>query len=88
MRGCGIERLPGKETLVETLERVAGHLEVSLTDDARLIALKLLKWRPDGDGAARILLSPRDARHLASLLIIRAEDAEEAGESLNTGATG
>lgn len=67
------------------MERVAGHLEVSLTDDAHSIALKLIEWRPDGDGAARIHLSPRYARHLASLLILKAEDTEEAGESLNTG---
>lgn len=70
------------------MERVAGHLEVSLTDDAHLIAIKLHKWMADGDGAARIHLSPRDARYLASLLIVRAEDAEQAGEGLNTGTTG
>jgi hypothetical protein len=69
------------------LERVARHLEVLLTDDARPIAIKLLKWRSDEDGAALIHLLPRDARYLANLLIIRAEDAEQADESPNAGTT-
>jgi hypothetical protein len=64
---------------------VAGHLEVSLTEDAHSIALKMLDWSQDRDGAARTDLSPRSARHLANLLLLKAEDAEEAGESLNRG---
>jgi hypothetical protein len=33
-------------------------------------------------------LSPRHARYPASLLMMKAEDAEEADESLNSGITG
>jgi len=67
------------------LEKVAGHLEVSLTEDAHSISLKMLDWSPDEHGAVRIDLSPRYARHLASLLLLKAEDAEEAGERRNMG---
>jgi len=68
--------------------KVAGHLEASLTCNSRSVVLKQLDWRPDRNGAARIVLSPRHARYPASLLMMKAEDAEEADESLNSGITG
>lgn len=69
------------------MEKVAGLLEVSLTEDAGSIALRVLDWRPEDDGAARTDLSARQARYLASLLLLKAEDAEEASERLNAGAS-
>jgi hypothetical protein len=68
-----------------TIERVAGHFDVGLADDARTIVLKQLDWKADRDGIPPIALSHREARHLASLLIMNAEAAEEAGEGLKTG---
>jgi hypothetical protein len=56
---------------------VAGHLEVLLTDDAQAIVIRQLDLKHDRDGQARIVLSPRHARHLASLLIMNAEAAED-----------
>ncbi len=67
---------------------VAGHLEVSLTSNSRSVILKQLDWRPDRNGAAQIVLSPIHLRCLASLLMMKAEDAEEADERLNSGITG
>jgi hypothetical protein len=72
------------------LERVAGRLEVSLTDDAQAIVIRQLDLRQDSDGQAQIVLSPRHARHLASLLIMNAEAAEDADdcESIATAGRG
>ena len=61
-----------------TVERVAGFLEVWPTDDLRAIVIKHPDLKPDANGAVKIALSPRQARHLSSLLMMRAEEAEEA----------
>ena len=53
--------------------KVAGPVAVSLTDDSHSIVLKQFDWKVSGDGAAYTVLSPRHARHLASLLIMEAE---------------
>jgi len=64
------------------VERVAGFLEVWPADDLCAIVIKHPELRPDANGAVKIALSPRQARHLSSLLIMRAEEAEEAGTYL------
>ena len=68
------------------MERVAGNLEVSLSEDAREIVIRRLDLNPKSDGRAPIVLSPRHARHLASLLLMNAESVEDAdaGASFTT----
>jgi hypothetical protein len=58
------------------VERVAGFLEVWPADDNRTIIIKHPNSRPDANGAVHIALSPRQARHLSSLLILYAEEKE------------
>jgi hypothetical protein len=58
------------------VDKVAGFLEVGRTEDAQQIVIKLPEVKPDATGAARIVLSPRYARHLASLLVEHAAFAE------------
>ena len=59
------------------MEKVAGVLEVCLADDAHAVVIHHPDLRPDANGAVQIVLSPRHARHLSSLLLIRAEEAEK-----------
>jgi hypothetical protein len=66
---------PSEEQEAE-LEKVAGFLEVSLIDNGQKIVIKVPGLKPDASGAARIVLSPRYARHLANLLIEHAMTAE------------
>jgi hypothetical protein len=70
------------------LEKVAGHLEVSLADDACAIVIRLLDLKRDRDDLNEIVLSPRQARHLASLLIMNAEAAEGADDCASMGTAG
>ena len=58
------------------MEKVAGFLEVSLIDNGQNIVIKVPGLKPDVNGADRIVLSPRYARHLANLLIEHAMIAE------------
>lgn len=60
------------------MEKVAGILEVSLTEDTHEIVIVHPNLKPDSDGAGRIVLSPRHSRHLASLLLEQAKEAEDA----------
>ena len=69
------------------MERVAGHLEVLLTDDAQAIVIRQLDLKPGGDSVNQIVLSPRHARHLASLLMMNAEAAEDADDCASIGAS-
>ena len=59
-----------------TVERVAGVLEVWPADDNRTIIIMHPELKPDANGAVHIALSPRQARHLSSLLIMYAEEKE------------
>ena len=58
------------------MEKVAGILEVCRTDDGSKIAIKHFELRSDGSGMSRIVLSPRQARHFANVLIMHAGEAE------------
>ena len=58
------------------MDKVAGFLEVGRTDDTHEIVIGLPASKPDAKGAARIVLSPRYARHLANLLAEHAAYAE------------
>lgn len=64
------------------MDKVAGFLEVGRTEDAQQIVIKLPELKPDASGAARIVLSPRYARHLANLLIEHAAFAEAQADDL------
>ena len=64
------------------MDKVAGFLEVGRTEDAQQIVIKLPELKPDASGAARIVLSPRYARHLANLLIEHAALAEAQADDL------
>ena len=65
------------------MERVARFLEVWRIDDSQEIAIKCTDLKPDANGAARIVLSLRRARHLSSVLILHAEEAERVGSYQN-----
>jgi hypothetical protein len=68
------------------MEKVAGVLEVWRTDDTHEIVIKYPDWKPDAKGVAQIVFSPRHARHLASLLIEHAADAEAEAAGTNPNA--
>jgi hypothetical protein len=72
------------------MEKVAGVVEVWRTDDTHEIVIKHPDLKPDAKGVSQIVFSPRHARHLASLLIEHAADAEAeaAGKSLDEGISG
>jgi len=63
------------------VDKVARFLEVGRTDDTHEIVIGLPDSKPDANGATRIVLSPRYARHLANLLAEHAmyAEAEAAG---------
>ena len=58
------------------MDKVAGFLEVGRTDASHEIVIEHPGLKPDANGATRIVLSPRYARHLANLLIEHATYAE------------
>jgi hypothetical protein len=60
------------------MEKVAGILEVSRTEDTHEIVIIHPDLKPDSKGLSRIVLSPRHSRHLASLLLEQAKEAEDA----------
>lgn len=60
------------------MEKVAGVLEVSRTEDTHEIVIIHPDLKPDSSGVGRIVLSPRHSRHLASLLLEQAKEAEDA----------
>jgi hypothetical protein len=66
------------------LERVAGVLEVSRTADARAVVLRHADWQSDENIPFQIVLSPRQARHLSSLLVMHAEEVEQAYRDSST----
>lgn len=63
------------------MDRVAGFLEVGRTDNTHEIVISFPELKPDANGASRIVLLPRYARHLANLLIEHATYAE--GEAVD-----
>jgi hypothetical protein len=59
-----------------TVDKVAGFLEVGRTDDTHEVVISHPNLKLDGNGAARIVFSPRYARYLANLLTEHATFAE------------
>ena len=58
------------------MDRVAGVIDVSLTDDTREIIIRHPASQPDANGIHEIVIMPRYARHLGNLLIEYAAAAE------------
>jgi len=66
-----------------TLEGIAGFLEVLRIDDSQEIVIQCTDLKPNANGTTRIVLSPRQARHLSSVLIAHSEEAERVGGHWN-----
>ena len=65
------------------MDRVAGVLEVGRTDDTHEIVISHPALKPDANGFGHIIISTRNARHLAQLLIEHAADAEAEMAGMN-----
>lgn len=70
------DALPARKRRPVTVDRVAGFWEVARVDDGFSVAIQHPEVKPDEEGMCHIELSPRQARHLASLLMMHAEEAE------------
>lgn len=72
------------------MDKVAGFLEVGRMDNTNEVVIIYPNPKLDANGAARIVLSPRYARHLANLLAEHATCAEDetAGPLPKTGPSG
>jgi len=58
------------------MDRVAGVIEVSLTDDTHEVVISYPASQPNANGIHEIVIMPRYARHLGNLLIEYAAAAE------------
>ena len=58
------------------MERVAGEIEVSLTDDTHEVVISHPASHSGNDGMHAIVIMPRFARHLANVLLEYASVAE------------
>jgi hypothetical protein len=58
------------------MDRIAGKLEVFWAKSAEQIVVKHEDSRRSDDETGSIMLSPRQARHFASVLLMLAEEAE------------
>jgi hypothetical protein len=68
------------------MDKVAGVLEVSRTDDSREVVIIHPDFKPDSSGVGRLVFSSRHARYLANLLIEHAA-AVEAETAMSAGTT-
>ena len=82
LKVCGIDCFIPPEEQEAEVDKVAGFLEIGRTEDTQEIVIKLPDLKPDARGAARIVLSPRYARHLANLLIENATYAEAEADGM------
>ena len=58
------------------MDRVAGVIDVSLTDNTQEIVISYPASKPNANGVHEIVIIPRYARHLGNLLIEYAAAAE------------
>lgn len=58
------------------MDKVAGVLEVTRTEDTQEVVIIHPDLKPDANGVGRLVFSPRHARYLANLLIEHAAAAE------------
>jgi hypothetical protein len=58
------------------MDRVAGVIDVSLTDNTHEVVISYPASQPDANGIHEIVIMPRYARHLAQVLIEYAGIAE------------
>lgn len=77
-----------KKALTEN--KVGDVLDVGREDGCDGIIMKHVASKADRNGLGHIVLSPRQARHLASLLMLHAEEAEadKAGKYKSAGTRG
>jgi hypothetical protein len=68
-----------------TVDRIADFLEICRAGHAQQIVIKHLDLKSDANRIGQIVLSPRHARHLASLLILHAEEAEAEAQEKGRG---
>jgi hypothetical protein len=66
------------------MDRVGGVVEVWRTDGSQEVVISHPDLKPGLNGSAQISFSPRNARHLAQLLIEYAADAEAEASSVYT----
>jgi NACalpha-BTF3-like transcription factor len=78
----GWRRIEGSHTLPRQMKRmldmdkVAGVIDVSLTDNTHEVVISYPDSRPNANGVHEIVIMPRYARHLAQVLIEYAAAAE------------
>jgi hypothetical protein len=70
------DALPTRKRRAVTVDRVAGFWEVDRARDGFSVSIEHPEVKPDEGGMCHIELSPRQARHLASLLMMHAEEVE------------
>jgi hypothetical protein len=58
------------------MDKVAGVIDVSLTDDTHEVVISYPASKPNTNGVHEIVIMPRYARHLAHVLIEYAAAAE------------
>jgi hypothetical protein len=63
------------------VDRIAGILEVSRTDNTHEIVISHLRSKANSDSLSRVVIAPRYARHLANVLLDHAkyDEAEALG---------
>jgi hypothetical protein len=70
------------------MDKVAGVLEVSRTDDTQEVVIIHPDLKPDASGVGRLVFSPRHARYLANLLVEHAAAAEAEATTSAAASTG
>jgi hypothetical protein len=71
-----LHTLSSQKRGVLEMDRVAGRIEVSLTDESPEVIMRYPAYPSDAKGTHEIVIMPRHARHLANLLIEYADAAE------------
>lgn len=61
---------------MRSVDKIAGFLIIERTDDTHEVVISHPALKPDADGLIRIKLLPRQARHLANVLLENASYAE------------
>jgi hypothetical protein len=71
-----VHTLPRRMRRMLAMDRVAGVIDVSLTDNTHEVVISYPALQPDVNGIHKIVIMPRYARHLGNLLIEYAAAAE------------
>ena len=71
-----LHTLPQRKRRMLEMDRVAGVIDVSLTDNTHEVVISYPATPPGTNGTHEIVIMPRYARHLGNLLIEYAAAAE------------